>query len=203
MLDFCLKVWMYLIAIGVLVVLIRLPRIWKETGSLWKWGALSFLVFSLHLIEESKIPGGYWFLVNKGVPGYPLNAVSYMILSLIVFALACLALMRGLGNIPAIVFMVFTAKETSLHCVVLVRESLRICGYFYAPGFVTALLGFFPLSMVLLVKVIERRPRSAEFCLGIAMSVLFIALLNILETQVLTAFSSYAFTDPGFYSSLG
>lgn len=192
---------MYLTAAGALVVLARLVKDWKQADELDKWGAVAFIVYVLHIWEENRFPGGYWYLVNNTVPNYPMNTVSYMLTNIICLAAALAVLFHGMNNVSSTVFAAVLASETAHHCVRLIRQSLVLSGLFYAPGFVTALLGFLPLAMVQLVKVIERRPRYRHLCLGFALSVIFIFIIIYLpEILLRDPVSPYAFTDPGFYS---
>lgn len=201
MLAFCTKAWVYAVAAAALIAALHLLKDRKSMKALDKWGTAAFIAYALHALEESVLPGGIWVIVNNGAANYPMNTMTYMLSGLLVAVGAVAVLSSGVRSATAIAIMTLCAIEAVWHCVVLVRESLLLSGVFYAPGFVTALLGFLPLSMVLLVKTIENRPQVYELLAGILLSVLTVYLVYIMPGQVLGSVSSpYAFTNLGFYS---
>lgn len=203
MLGFCLKAWVYLAAVCALAAALRLVKDWKKAAEMDKWCTAAFIAFALHALEENALPGGAWYLANSGNPAYPLNSVSNMLSGLILLVAAAVALLYGIRKISAIAFMVFCLVEGVRHCVVLVRASLMLSGVFYNPGFVTALIFFLPLAMVLLVRIIESKPQTYELVAGAVVTALALYLVYFMPGQVLgDPASPYAFSDPGFYSFL-
>ena len=206
-LELFLSFWLYLIlGNGILngVFLYRNRKTWSLQRKLT---SLAVIILVLHVWEEWRIPGGFFYLYNQGSYCYPMNQLTDMLTNLIGIVLGSIVALAWGGNtVSSIAVMFISLFEIVVHCGILMLRTQGLfegtgVSVYYDPGMVTALLGFLPVTIGFLYSFVKQRPRWKEWVFGI------IALLIVIQTNVILPEeifkdeeTPYAFTDKGYYA---
>lgn len=202
--------WLYVMAaIGILMTTL-LVRNWKK----WDWsnrlGTIAVIVLVLHVMEEWVLPGGFHYIYNIGSAypdKYPMNQLTDMITNLGATILGMVVLLKwGFRAQAGIAIGIFSLFEFVIH-MYLASKSLAEFGTagqttFYAPGLVTACIGFLPVAIVFLVCFIRHKskPNVKQWAGGIAALVIgSLLLVQLPEALLKNENSPYVFEDHGYY----
>lgn len=201
--DLWLSIWLYVSAALAVVDFAMLVKHWNEWDALKRLAPLAVIALVLHVWEEWRIPGGFWYLYNGGVANYPMSQLTDMLTNFIGIALGTIVVFWGANSITSIVMLAISAMEVAVHCVILRGKSAALYGISYNPGMITAIGCFLPLAVLFLVFLIKKKPRLRDILLGIVFAVIVnVACVVLPEALFADPASPYAFTDPGFYSFL-
>ena len=201
--DLWLSIWLYASLAIAVVNLALLVRHWKEWDALKRLAPLAVTALVLHVWEEWRIPGGFWYLYNGGVPNYPMSQLTDMVTNFSGIVLGTIVVLYGANSITSIVMLAISGMEVMVHGVILRGKSEALYGVSYNPGMLTALCCFLPLAILFLVFLIRKRPKLRQILLGVVFAVIVnFACVALPEAFLADPASPYEFTDPGFYSNL-
>lgn len=198
-----LSIWLYVSAALGIVNLALLARHWDEWDGLKRLAPLAVTCLVLHVWEEWRIPGGFWYLYNSGVANYPMSQLTDMLTNFSGIVLGTIVVLYGANSITSIVMLAISAMEAVVHGVLLRGKSEMLYGVSYNPGMVTALFGFLPLAVLFVVLLVRKKPKLRQVLLGILFAVIVnFSCVALPEALLADPASPYAFTDAGYYSSL-
>ncbi|MET9326581.1 HXXEE domain-containing protein [Tsukamurella sp. NPDC003166] len=205
-----LSVWLWVTtAIGIAFV-VHIARKWNT----WGWGdrltSITVVWLVAHVWEEWVLPGGFHFIYNGDSANpdrYPMSELTDMVTNFGLIVIPMLMLLRwGARTVGPIAAMFFCLLEVGAH-IQLAFRSLDEFGdrgqtLWYAPGLVTALIGYLPLLIALIVYLVRTRPRPTwkQWIAGFLMFAAFIAVFIFgAESLLKDPNSPYPYPNHGYY----
>lgn len=203
--DTIFQLWFYgALAVGI-VMAVLLIRNWKNYSWNKRLITLAIIIFIWHIWEEGKLPGGFNIVYNITkdnyvLDRYPMNELVDMLTNLSGIVYAVLAWK----------FWPESKKSSMTICVVAVVECIahvRLCnvsieyfGSWYAPGIISCIFGFLPISIAFIVWFIKDHPRVNDYIATVFLS-LFVLLTSIIGTEAIfkSPTSPYSYPDAGYY----
>lgn len=204
-----LSVWLWVATAMGIAFTVLIIRKWNK----WGWGdrlvALTVVWLVPHVWEEWVIPGGFHYVYNSGsaVPDrYPMSELTDMLtnMGLLIFGMAVFA-KWGARTVGVIAAMFFAALEVVAHTTLVFRSLSEFDGRgqtaWYAPGLVTALVGFLPLLIGFIFYIVRNRPRPSwrQWLLGAAMMGGLVLIIFVPEVLLKDPQSPYPFPNHGYY----
>ncbi len=177
-------------------------------------GTFAIIVLVLHVWEEWVVPpGGFHYIYNLGSDHppdrYPMSELTDMITNFgaAMLGVVVLILWGGFGGVSAsIAIALFSLFEVIVHVLLAFQSHAEFAdagqSIIYAPGLVTALLGFLVVFIGYLVHFIRSRtvPRVGQWARGlIAIVVGSLLLVQLPELLLKDEDSPYPFPDDGYY----
>ena len=200
--HFWLNIWLYVILIIALVNMCILAKNWKNWDGLKRLAPIAVTVLILHVWEEWRIPGGFWYLYNNGVNNFPMSQLTDMLTNFLGIVLGTIVVFVGANNITAIVMFAISAMEVVVHCFLLRLKSQTLFGSSYNPGMLTAIVGFLPCAVFFIVLLIKAKPKIKDILLGIVFAFVVNYACVVLPEQLFSSENSqYAFSDAGYYAN--
>lgn len=202
--------WLHvMLAIGIFMAVLLIKN-WNEWDWLNRLGTLAVIVLVLHVMEEWILPGGFHFIYNLGsaTPDrYPMNQLTDMITNFGAAILGVVVLLKwGFHKESGIAIGIFSLFEVVVHFFLANQSLTEFSAYgqtaFYAPGLITALLGFLPLFIGYLAFFIKNKPKATvrQWVVGIVVLVIgSVALVQLPEAVLKDENSTYIFEDHGYY----
>ena len=204
-----LSIWLYVATAIAIVFAIYSYRKWKN----WDWGTRLLAIFAIwivpHVWEEWIIPGGFHYIYNWGSTEperYPMSELTDMITNFGLLIVNILVFLKW-KNRPAVIIgaLLFCCLEVFAHTT-LVSRSLNDFGskgqtVWYAPGLVTAMIGYFPLLIGFIVYLVRNkiRPSLGQWFAGVVLMVFFVAIIFGPESVLKDHNSPYPFPNAGYY----
>jgi len=207
---FIARGWLYaMIAIGVLMTVL-LVKNWKKWDWLNRLGTIAVIVLVFHVWEEWVIPGGFHWIYNLGSAfpdRYPMSQLTDMITNFGGAILGVVVLLVwGFRTESGIAIGAFSLFEFIVHMFLANKSITEFASAgqtaFYAPGLVTASLGFLPVAIGYLVYFIKHKPRPKlrQWIGGVAALVgLSLLFVQLPEAILKDENSPYVFEDHGYY----
>lgn len=202
--------WLYaMIVIGIFMGVLLIKN-WKKWTWLNRLGALAVIVLVFHVWEEWVLPGGFHYIYNlhSASPGnYPMSQLTDMITNFGGAILGVIVLLVwDFRTESGIAIGIFSLFEFAIH-MFLAHNSLAEFSsagqtLFYAPGLITACLGFLPLAIGYLVYFIKHKPKPKfhQWLRGIAaLVILSLAFVQLPEALLKDENSPYVFENHGYY----
>lgn len=204
-----LSIWIsVLAAIGVILTGVLVAR-WKQWDWLNRLGTFAIIVLVLHVWEEWVVPGGFHYIYNLGSDHpdrYPMSELTDMITNFGAAMLGVVLILWGFGVSAGIAIALFSLFEVIVHVLLAFQSHAEFAdagqSIIYAPGLVTALLGFLVVFIGYLVHFIRSRtvPRVGQWARGlIAIVVGSPLLVQPPELLLKDEDSPYPFPDDGYY----
>lgn len=201
-----LRMWLYVISAiggGALFIII------------YDWKNLSFpqisiagfvVVLMVHVLEEWKFPGGFYYMYNSLfshdetlLDHYPMSQVTDMITNLSGMITGMLFFFFCPANFSVILFLTICIAELVVHFVtgMKMKKYYAGCGKksVYNPGWGTVLLGFLPLSIYMIWGLQNSDVTGRDIVIGIVLGII-VMLVEVMSPQVFLTDknSPYAFT---------
>lgn len=206
MVELFLNVWLYLILAIAAFLVYLLCKNWKEWTLPRKLSALAVITLVLHVWEEWRIPGGFFYLYNQGCYNYPMSQLTDSITNLIGIVLGTIVVLWGGNVVASIAIMFLSAFELVVHCgILMARTQTLFAGtgvtVFYTPGMVTTLLGFLPVTIGFIYCMAKNHPTWKQWIFGIIATLIVNQTNVILPEEVFKdPETPYVFTDKGYYN---
>lgn len=186
---------------------------WQSWSTDLKVIAAVAALIPIHVIEEWVFPGGFHHHYNAlqksdQIDRYPMNRVSDMITNLfatfLYFGMTLFAITNGVPKGVALATLIFSALEVILHTIfgIWAYQTYRHQGKstIYAPGSITAYLGFGVLGVILWFNVKEFALTAGDWGIALGFLGLLLGLGIILpESQLKSKTSPYYFESQGYY----
>ena len=156
LLDFWMKIWLYVMAVGGGILIILLVLFWNQSNWATRLIYFTFIGLTLHVLEEWRFPGGFHYIYNlthksENPDRYPMNRVSDMVTNFGALIVGFGAII--IGAFPLIVVATFFFGFVEI----LAHTGLGINSYrffkskrkinIYNPGFLTTYVIFLPVSI--------------------------------------------------------
>ena len=205
MTTFVSSIWLYLILVVACFNGYLLFKHWKEWPLHRKLTAMAVIALVLHVWEEWRIPGGFYYLYNQGAANYPMNMLSDCVTNMIGITLGTIVVLWGGNAISSITVAFCSFFEVIVHCgILMIRTQNLFAGsgitVFYDPGMATSLLLFLPITIAFIYCLIKSRPNWKQILFGIVCIVIVIQTNVILPEEIFKDENSpYAFTSKGYY----
>jgi hypothetical protein len=205
-LDFWMKIWLYVMAIGGGILIVLLIISWNQLDWVTRLVYFTVIILPFHVWEEWRFPAGFHYIYNlrkkSDIPDrYPMNRVSDMITNF--GALIVFIIFITIGGIPIITLTLFyfCVIEVIAHTFIgiFAYNSFKDKGKktIYNPGLGTTYLMFLPTAIgyiIILATGIFPTVWS-DWLLGAVLGVGQIILLIILPEGLLkNRNTSYPFT---------
>ncbi len=166
-----LSCWLYVItAIGAsLATLVAINFDTWETYTSLAIGVAIVLV--LHVLEEWKLPGGFYYAYNlmmksdeELIDRYPMSQVTDMITNFIPLIYCIVMLAIGMPYIAALSAFWFSIAEVFVHTAngFFAKKHFKGKRTIYNPGLATSLFGFLPLAIGYIISFVEKTPTWQE-----------------------------------------
>lgn len=168
-----LSCWLYVIsAIGASLATLVVVNFdtWETYTSL---AICVAIVLVLHVLEEWKFPGGFYYAYNLNMKSsedlldrYPMSQVTDMITNFIplIYCVAMLAI--GMPYIAALSAFWFSIAEVVVHTAsgITSKKHFKSKGKktIYNPGLATSLFGFLPLAIGYIISFTQKAPTGKE-----------------------------------------
>jgi hypothetical protein len=206
--------WLFaMIAMSVVLIvqMVAAKLAGKQWGALRILGAFTVIVLTLHVWEEWVIPGGFHYIYNIESPAnlrslYPMSEITDMITNfggaILWFALVEI---DKYGRKMGFAVMLFGYFEFIVHNYLAYNSMTLLYGQgiysgFYAPGLVTAILCWLPLSVAHTIWFAHNGFTWKDAVLGI---VILVVMSQLLVTMPESLFKSednpYSFENAGWY----
>lgn len=204
--------WLYaMIVIGVFLAS-YLFRNFKLMDSITKWMIGAMIVLCFHVWEEWVLPGGFHWIYNvqHGSPialcdRYPMNRLTDMITNFggELLGLVWLLVYKRINDVAGVAIGIFSIFEFVIHVFITVQSQEMYGGPFYAPGLVTATLGFLPVGVALLFHVIRKKCSFGVWFKGVLLLVLLsFVFVNAPEGLLKSKNSQLGWTEHGYYEQV-
>lgn len=205
-----LSIWLYVI-VGIGIYLgIKLYQNCSTYSKLNIICTLGVIVLVLHVLEEWVIPGGLHYLYNitgqsQNLSGYPMSRLTDMLTNFGGIILGFIAFKSGGFKKPtAIVVLFISIMEVVVHISISFNSYFIFHEYgqttLYAPGLITALMGFLPISIILIKMLLKDKPNRKQAITGLigAIAVCLICI-DVPEKILAKEDNNYYFTNRGYY----
>ena len=189
-----LSCWLYVLSAigGALGMLLALRfRTWPVHTSL---AALSILAPVLHVLEEWRFPGGFFYMYNirhgaseRESDHYPMSPLTDMVTNLVPVLFGCAMLAAGMPYVVSLIWFLLCVMEVVVHTAAGVQMKRRFGAQgkrtIYNPGLATSLLAFLPVAVGYgWMFAAVRRPTPAEAVLAV-LCTLIMARLCVHEAE--------------------
>lgn len=201
-----LKIWLYLISgiAGGLAVLLFVH--WKAWPLYTKLAVAADISLVLHVLEEWKLPGGFYYMYNlqhkdpkELADRYPMSQLTDMITNFIPIALGCVMLAFGMPRWCSLMWFLLSLMEVIVHTLA-GRDCLHLFGArgkrgLYNPGLATAYGCFLPIAIFYFVCfAVEGFPSWSDIALAlIGTFALSYLVIDLPESRLKDPNSPYAF----------
>lgn len=203
--DFFLRIWMYLLAGAAGAVGFYLFSNWKSVSMQKKLTGLFIVALACHMLEERVYPAGYSYIFNIALSSN-MNRLGVMVCNVLFVVLALLAfwkLSEKAGVLITVAIMGFV--EFGIH----IALGIQSLGLFssagqvlpYSPGLFTSVFFFLPISVCAIVHLVKMKALSLKN-IGVGLlGTLIIGLGVILMPQVVfnDPDGTYVYPDQGYY----
>jgi hypothetical protein len=202
-----LKIWLYVMAAAVIVLVLILAVFWGRFDWITRLIFMTTITLVLHVWEEWRYPAGFAYMYNtlfksERPDRYPMNQLTDMITNfgaLLVFT-GGLILFPGAVWIGTAMFL-FCLMEVFGHTMfgIKMKNKFRDKGKrtIYNPGYATTMLGFLPIAAGFWYWLMAKHMAIwVDWIAGLAVSVIvFLALIVLPEALFRDEDSPYAFSD--------
>lgn len=200
-----LSFWLYLMLfISGVIVGVTICQ-WQQWSLQQKLLAAATALLPLHVLEEWHLPGGFHTMYNLMAESpqpdrYPMNQMSDMLTNLIGVIFGVIVLLVGANPFFCVMQLFLCAAEMFGHFsggLFLYRRFRRVGKRtLYSPGMATAVFGYFPIAVGIIVSFMtERAPTLPEFILALLCGVALGALsLKLPERLLMDEQTPYAYT---------
>lgn len=210
--DYWLAGWIWIsiaIAVGFLVYI-------GVKWTTWGWGDRLTAIFAIwivpHVWEEWVWPGGFHYMYNtlsgSATPDrYPMSELTDMITNFGLLVVSVVVVAIWGARVPVMIAaMLFSGFEAVIHT----ASVYMSYGHFgtgrhvlaYDPGLATALLGYLPLclGLILVLRRTTPRPTLRQWLIGAGMTLILLVIVFIPEQILKDPNSPYRFQDHGYYN---
>ena len=187
-----LKMWLYVMVAIAGVMGGMLIQGWDVLDVPTKSMMFLAITLALHVMEEWRFPGGFYFNYNKlrGSKGeelnhYPMNQITDMITNFSGEIFFIVFLIYGVTERLTVMVFLFCLVECLGHLVLCVKKNIDWYHTFYNPGFTTTLFGFLPLGVYTLTYLIQAKVSVIDMGLGLLYMLIVLIVCIILPEQFL------------------
>ncbi|MGI6232671.1 MAG: HXXEE domain-containing protein [Prevotella sp.] len=201
--------WLYAMIVIGLFLTGYLLKNFKQMDNITKWMICAMIVLCFHVWEEWVLPGGFHWVYNvqHGSPTtlcdrYPMNRLTDMITNFggELLGLIWLLVQKKFNGVTAVAIGIFSIFEFVIHVFITIKSQALYGGHFYAPGLLTATLGFLPVGLALLFHVIKGKFSLSVWLKGvILLVVLSIIFVNTPEGLLKNKNTRLGWTNHGYY----
>ena len=204
-LDFWMKIWLYVMAIGGIILVVLLIFYWNQLDWATRLIYFTVIILPFHVWEEWRFPAGFHYIYNlrkkSDLPDrFPMNRLSDMLTNFGALIIFSVLIMIG-GPIIALFFFYFCVIEVIAHTLIgiFAYNSFKDKGKktIYNPGLGTSYLMFLPAAIgYIYILATGIFPTVwSDWLLGAVLGVGQIILLIILPEGLLkNRNTSYPFT---------
>ncbi|MGM9530602.1 HXXEE domain-containing protein [Intestinibacter sp.] len=201
-----LSCWLYIItAIGGFLVALLIVNwnVWPMTTKLAVAAVVSLV---LHVLEEWKFPGGFYYMYNlqhgaseELSDRYPMSQLTDMLTNFIPIAFGCVMLIFGMPYVVTLMWFGLSAMEVFVHTLAGCQMKRRFDGRgkktIYNPGLATSYLCFLPIFIGFIISFfIDRVPTILEVLLAIIFTLIMAKIcVNWAENTFKCEDSSYPY----------
>lgn len=213
MIDFLIRIWMYLLTAAAGIVGFYLATNWKRVSVQKKITGFFMIALSFHMLEERVYPAGYSYIFNIAMSSN-MNKLGVMVCNVLFVVLVLIAFCK-LSDKPWAVLTIamMGVVEFAIHIGLgissldMFAEAGQVIPY--SPGLFTSVFFFLPISIWAFVYLIKRKALSLSNMKSTLKTVGFgllgmvvIGLGVILMPQVVfdDPDGTYAYTDQGYYN---
>lgn len=179
-----LSCWLYVItAIGSFLTILLIGN-WNIWTIPTKLAVASVISLVLHVLEEWKFPGGFYYMYNlqhgskeEIADRYPMNQLTDMLTNFIPIAFGCIMLCFGMPYIVCLIWFLLSAMEVFVHTLAGFQMKKRFATKgkktIYNPGFATTYLCFLPVFIGFIISFFKyRMPTILEILLAIVFTLI-------------------------------
>ena len=201
-----LSVWLYVMtAIGGFLAALLICRwdVWPMHTTL---AAAGMIALVLHVLEEWRFPGGFFYMYNlmhkspeSIADRYPMSQLTDMMTNFVPVVFGCAMLAIGMPYVISLMWFLLSAMEVVVHTVA-GFHCIRLFGSrgkkgIYNPGLLTSYFCFLPVLIGYIYSfMVYRAPTAAELILAVvctlAMSYL---IIHLPEARLKNEDSPYAY----------
>lgn len=179
-----LAIWLYvIIAIGSGLAVMMVYN-WLDWGWSTKLAVFGIIALVLHVLEEWKFPGGFYYMYNiqhgseeELANRYPMSQVTDMFTNFIPIIFGCITLAFGMPYIISLMWFGLSVMELVVHIMAGFQMKNRFAGKgkktIYNPGFATTIGCFLPIFIGYVISfIVERMPTILESVLAIVITLI-------------------------------
>lgn len=202
---FVSSIWLYLILAIAAFDGYLLVKHWKEWPLQRKLTAMAVIALVLHVWEEWRIPGGFFYLYNQGSFNYPMSMLTDCITNMLGIVIGTIVVLWGGNTVSAITVAFCSFFEVVVHCGILMARTQSLfdgtgISVYYDPGMATTLCLFLPITIAFIYSLFKNRPTKKQLLFGVIWIFIIVQSNVILPEEILKDENSpYAFTDKGYY----
>jgi len=196
-LDFWMKIWLYVMAGGGIALIVVLIASWAQLDWITRLAYFTVIALPFHVWEEWRFPAGFHYIYNlvwrSDAPDrFPMNQMSDMITNFggLIFNIVLLIIGGG-KPIIAIVLFLFCAMEVIAHTGI----GFRAFTFFrskgkktiYNPGLGTSYSLFLPIAIgyIFLLATRELQTVWSDWLLGVVLGLIELILLIVIPERLL------------------
>lgn len=201
-----LSCWLYVItAIGGFLTALLIIN-WGTWPVHTKLAVAADISLVLHVLEEWKFPGGFYYMYNlqhkspeELADRYPMSQLTDMITNFVPILFGCVMLAIGMPYFTSLMWFLLSAMEVVVHTIA-GKDCIRLFGgrgkkSLYNPGQITSYFCFFPVLIGYIVSFLTYRiPTLVEILLAVACTLIMSFLvINLAENKLKDENSPYAY----------
>lgn len=201
-----LSCWLYVITIIGFFLSILLIYNWNVWPITTKLAVASIISLVLHVLEEWKFPGGFYYMYNLQHNSdeeisnrYPMNQLTDMLTNFIPIIFGCVMICFKMPYIVSLMWFLLSAMEIVVHTLAGFQTKKRFANKgkktIYNPGFATTYLCFFPIFIGFIISFFTyHTPTILEIFLAIVFTLIMAKIcINWAENTFKSRTSPYCY----------
>lgn len=203
-----LKMWLYVIIILSTILGTYLIINFKNLDFMTIGVILSIISLTLHVFEEWKFPGGFFYMYNKKndkekinrLDRYPMNQLTDMITNFVPILFGFVTVFININHIFSLMWLFLAVMEVFIHTKIGIglKHGYKEYGKktIYNPGLFTSWFCFLPSAIIIIYSFFRiEMPSIIDFILAIILTlVMSFLVINLTENKLKDTNSPYYFS---------